>query len=314
VRLMLFALYFLAGLLALEGLSALLRRRADPARVRNRLRKLAQRVAQSEAQSGRSILRSRQPIRLPRLGGLGGLEKLLYRGGGSLTVGRFLFLSASLAGAGFLIAFVLTDDAFRAAPAVLPGLLPLVVVRRKASKRMQSFEEQLPDALELMTRCLRTGHALGAGFQMVGEELPDPVGTEFGLVAEEIRMGLEVREALENLMGRIDNEDLPYFTTAVLIQRQTGGNLAELLDKLGQLLRERMQFHGRVRALTAQGRGAATFLALWLPAILVLVWLVAPDYLAPLIENDWGNAVLASAFGIDAFAYYLSLRISNVEA
>ena len=100
----------------------------------------------------------------------------------------------------------------------------------------------------------------------------------------------------------------------MLIQRQTGGNLAELLDKLGNLLRERNQFQGRVRAMTAQGRGAATFLALWLPGIIFIVWLVAPDYLKPLIENDWGHAVLASAAGIDMLAYYLALRISDVQA
>ena len=97
---------------------------------------------------------------------------------------------------------------------------------------------------------------------MVGDEFPDPIGTEFGLVAEEIRLGLDIRDALDNLTGRVENPDLPYFSTAVLIQRQTGGNLAELLDKLGTLLRERIQFYGRVRALTAQGRMAAIFLAL----------------------------------------------------
>ena len=149
---------------------------------------------------------------------------------------------------------------------------------------------------------------------MVGEELADPIGTEFGLVSEEIRMGLQVGEALDNLMRRVDNDDLPYFTTAVLIQRQTGGNLAELLDKLCSLLRERFQFKGRVHAMTAQGRGAATFLALWMPGIVVLLWFVAPAYLAPLIENDWGHAVLAGAAGIDLLAYYLALRIADVEA
>ncbi len=310
MRYMIFVLYFLAGLAALEGLSALLRKRADPARVRNRLRELAMRVAETDARS-RSILRSGERLHLPNMGGL---QRLLYRGGASLNVRRFFVLSAILAGGGFLTAFFLTESSLRSLPALLPGLLPWLYFRRAATKRMRSFEEQLPDALELMTRCMRTGHALGAGFQMVGEELPDPIGTEFGLVSEEIRMGLDVREALENLMNRVDNQDLPYFTTAVLIQRQTGGNLAELLDKLGTLLRERTQFHGRVRALTAQGRGAATFLALWMPIIVVVIWLAAPDYLLPLIENDWGHAVLSTAFGIDALAYFMSLRIANVQA
>jgi tight adherence protein B len=161
---------------------------------------------------------------------------------------------------------------------------------------------------------MRAGHSLVTGFQLVGDELADPISTEFGLVAEEIRLGLEVRDALENLLHRTENPDLPYFSTAVLIQRQTGGNLAELLDKLGKLLRERAQFTGRVRALTAQGRGAAAFLALWLPVIFLIILLVAPDYVSPLLENTWGHAVLAGAVGIDVLAYFMARRIADVQA
>ncbi len=179
---------------------------------------------------------------------------------------------------------------------------------------MRAFDVQLSSALELVTRSMRSGHSLISGFQMVGEELPDPIGTEFGIVAEEVRLGLELRDALANLMRRIENENLPYLTTAVLIQRQTGGNLAELLDRLSTLLRERTQFTGRVRALTAQGRGAATFLALWLPFIIIVVWMVAPDYIRPLFENRWGHYVLGGAIGLDILAYYMALRIADVEA
>jgi tight adherence protein B len=310
MRIALFALYVVTGLLALEGVSALLRARSDPARVRQRLHRLAQRVAAIDARQA-SMLRQGGRVNLPSLAGL---EKLLYRAGGPLGVTRFLLLSAGLAAFGYLAIFLLTGSAFRAIPGVVAVVLPWLGVRRAATKRMRSFQEQLPDALELLTRSLRTGHALGSGFQMVGEEFADPIGTEFGLVAEEIRLGLEAREALQNLMNRVENDDLPYFTTAVLIQRQTGGNLAEILDKLGTLLRERIQFHGRVRALTAQGRGAATFLALWLPVIILVVWVVAPEYLRPLFENGWGHAVLATAFGIDALAYYMALRIADVQA
>ncbi len=309
---MIYVLFFLTALLAIEGLAALLRtRRADPDRVRERLRALAPRVSKAETAAGGSILRSHGGL---RLASLGKLELLLYRAGGSLTVSRFLTLSALLAAAGFVGLWTLTADPWRSAPALLPGLLPWLWMSRKAHKRMRKFEEQLPDALELLTRSMRAGHALATGFQLVGEELADPIGNEFGLVSEEIRLGLDIRDALENLMHRTDNPDLPYFATAVLIQRQTGGNLAELLDKLGTLLRERAQFSGRVRALTAQGRGAATFLALWLPCIIVIVWLVAPAYLTPLVENSWGHAVLAGAFGLDLIAYLMARRIADVQA
>lgn len=310
MRFALIALYMLAGMLALEGLSAFLRGRADPARVRKRLQALAKRVAEVDTAGG-SILRKGAGLSLANAAGL---TRLLYRAGGLLTTRRFLLVSAGLAGLGFLATLVLTRDPWRAIPALLLGVIPWLAVRRAATRRMRAFEEELPDALELLTRCLRTGHALGAGFQMVGEELDDPVGTEFGLVAEEIRLGLGIRESLENLMNRVENDDLPYFTTAVLIQRQTGGNLAELLDKLGTLLRERIQFHGRVHALTAQGRGAATLLALWLPFIIVVTWFVSPGYLEPLIQNDWGHLVLAGAFGIDVLAYFMARRIADVQA
>ena len=306
----LFALYVVTGLLALEGASALLRARRDPARVRKRLQAIAKRVAQLDAKD-ESILRGGASLRAPSLVGL---ESLLYRAGGPMTAQRFVAVSAGLAVGGFVIAFAFTHHVTRSLPALLPGLLPWLAVRRTAAARTRAFEALLPEGLELMTRCLRTGHALGAAFQMVGDELPDPIGTEFGLVAEEIRLGLGIRDALDNLMGRVDNPDLPYFSTAVLIQRQTGGNLAELLDKLGSLLRERIQFTGRVRALTAQGRMAAIFLALWLPFIVALTWVVSPDYLQPLVDTNWGNGVLAGAFGVDVLAYYISVRIADVQA
>jgi tight adherence protein B len=309
MKIALYALYVVTAFLALQGIAGLMSSRSDPARVRKRLQGLAERVAQGEV-AGASMLRRGKGLSLPSLHGL---EKQLYRAGGTLTATRFMVLTAVLAGVGFFVAYAFTADPFRAVPGLLMGLVPWLGVRRSANKRMRQFADQLPDALELLTRCMRTGHALGAGFHMVGEEFPDPIGTEFGLVAEEIRLGLGVREALENMMHRVDNEDLPYFTTAVLIQRQTGGNLAELLDKLGTLLRERIQFSGRVHALTAQGRGAATFLALWMPFIIVVIWFVAPDYLEPLLINDWGNLVLAAAFGIDALAYFMALRIADVQ-
>src|SRR5262245_23062115 len=310
MRFALIALYVLTAMLALQGLSAFFRGRADPARVRKRLQTLAKHVAEAET-AGVSLLRKGTGL---SLGNAGGLARLLYRAGGPMTPRRFLLVSAGLAGVGFLAAFVFTQDPWRAFPALLLGVVPWLGIRRTAARRTRVFEQQLPDALELLTRCMRTGHALGAGFQMVGEEFGDPVGTEFGLVAEEIRLGLGIRESLENLMRRVDNPDLPYFTTAVLIQRQTGGNLAELLDKLGNLLRERIQFHGRVHALTAQGRGAALLLALWLPFIVLVTWIVSPEYLKPLIENDWGHLVLAGAFGVDALAYFMALRIADVQA
>jgi tight adherence protein B len=311
MQFMIFVFVFVAALLALEGLFELINRHKDPARVKHRLSNIASRVGNVVVEGGESIIRRRGSSHIRKILEL---ELLLYRAGSLMSVSRFLVVSVSFAAVGFFGAFSLMQDPFRSAPVLLVGVLPLLWVRSKASKRMRAFDAQLPNALELVTRSMRSGHSLIAGFQMVSEELADPIGTEFGVVAEEARLGLELRDALGNLMRRVDNDNLPYLTTAVLIQRQTGGNLAELLGRLSTMLRERMQFSGRVRALTAQGRGAATFLALWLPFIVCLVWMTTPEYIAPLLENRWGHYTLAAAFGLDGLAYFMALRIADVEA
>lgn len=317
-----YVLAFLAALLAIEGVVLLAgaRRPARAERVRERLRTLAPslRAARSAAEEGASALRSESRGRLARLLASlpkgEGLDRLLYQAGMPTTPGRFVLLTLALAGLGFLVTHFAAGGGVRGALGLAAGLVPWLALRRSAHKRMRRFEEQLPEGLELLTRALRAGHGLGSGFQLVGRELEDPIGTEFSLVAEEVRFGLDLRDALQNLVRRVDNPDLPYFTTAVLIQRQTGGNLAELLDKLSHLLRERTQFHGKVRALTAQGRGAAAFLALWLPFITGVIWFLTPEYLMPLVENAWGHAVIALAVGFDVAGYLIARRIADVQA
>lgn len=311
MQFMIFVFAFVAALLALEGLAQIFNQRSDPARVKKRLSDLASRVGSVNIENGESILRHRGNSHIWKTLEL---ELLLYRAGSLMSVRRFLTLSAALAAIGFFSTFALTQDSSLSAPALVMGVLPLLWARSKAKKRARAFDDQLSNGLELVTRSMRSGHSLIAGFQMVSEELDDPIATEFGIVAEEVRLGLDLRDALGNLMRRVENENLPYLTTAVLIQRQTGGNLAELLDRLSTLLRERIQFSGRVRGLTAQGRGAATFLACWLPFIILVVWLVAPDYIDPLFKYRWGHGILAGAFGIDALAYFIALRIADVEA
>jgi tight adherence protein B len=315
---MFYVLIFLAVLLAVEGVASMTRKgRADPRLVRERLKSLSPTRGGVQKADGSVVRKQDAQGWLGRL--LGGaptgasLELLLYRAGMPTTPMRFVFFTVLLGGLGYLALTVLADPV-RGSLGALAAAVPWLVVRNMAKKRMRRFEEQLPEGLELLTRSLRAGHGLGSGFHLVGEELDDPIGTEFALVAEEVRFGLDMRDALENLVHRVGNDDLPYFTTAVLIQRQTGGNLAELLDKLSALLRERAQFYGKVRALTAQGRGAAAFLACWLPFITAVVWYTSPNYLEPLFENTWGHAVLAAAAAMDIAGYWIARRIADVQA
>lgn len=312
---LIFALAFLAGLLLLEGGYNLIRGSAQDRdrQLKTRLRELARRgreAAAPTAQGEGTMLRARG-------GSAGGplkkIERMIELGGSTQTLTRFLALSLALGALGFVGLYTFVGTTPRSLPGVLLGSVPLLLVSRAAEKRMRRFAEQLPEGLELLTRSLRAGHALSAGFHLVGEELDDPVGTEFAVVAEELRFGLDLRDALENLTQRVENPDLPYFTTAVLIQRQTGGNLAELLDNLGTLLRERIQFHNRVHALTAQGRGAANFLAAWLPFMIGVLMIVAPAFLTPLFVESLGQLALVVALTIDVAAFVIARRIANVE-
>jgi tight adherence protein B len=315
---MFYVLIFLAVILAVEGLALMTRGGAsNPGRVRERLKALSPTQGGIKQTDG-SVVRKQEARgwfgdMMEAIPNGASLEMLLYRAGMPTTSLRFMAFTVLMGALGYVTLTVLADPV-RGSLGVLFGCVPWLVVRSMATKRMRRFEEQLPEGLELLTRSLRAGHGLGSGFHLVGEEMDDPIGTEFGLVAEEVRFGLDLRDALDNLTRRVDNQDLPYFTTAVLIQRQTGGNLAELLDKLSTLIRERAQFYGKVRALTAQGRGAAAFLACWLPFITGVVWYTSPNYLEPLFENAWGHLVLAAAVTMDIAGYIIARRIADVQA
>jgi tight adherence protein B len=318
-------LVFLTVVLGAEGLYLTIRgnRRADPSRVRARLRRLAGNLQAEigDQRGNRSSIvrgigagrRSLASLAMQLVPKRETLELLLYRAGMPISMHRFLIVSAVLAVAGWMVASALTDDMRLGSIALGACLVPWLVVRRIASKRMAEFESQFPDALELLTRAMRAGHSLGIGFQLVGEELADPVGSEFAQVAEEIKFGLDVRQALANLAHRMDIPDLPYFVAAILIQRETGGNLAELLERLGTLVRERAKFHGKLRALTAQGRMSAGVLALWPGVTVGLLIVVHPTYVQPMLETTSGHlAMLALAVLVTA-GYLIARRLATVE-
>jgi tight adherence protein B len=175
-------------------------------------------------------------------------------------------------------------------------LIPFVWVLNKRRVRLNKFASQLPDALELVARALRAGHSLGAGMHVVAEEMPSPIADEFGRVYDEQNLGIPVEEAMRSLSERIPNLDLRFFVTSVAIQRQTGGDLAEILDKIGHVIRERFRILGQVKALTAEGRLSGVVL-IALPFVLFLVMLhIKPDYIQVLWTEPMG--IRMSIFGL----------------
>jgi tight adherence protein B len=175
-------------------------------------------------------------------------------------------------------------------------LIPFLWVLNKRRVRLKKFAAQLPDALELVARALRAGHSLGAGMHVVAEEMPSPISDEFGRVYEEQNLGIPVEDSLRNICERIPNLDLRFFVTSVAIQRQTGGDLAEILDKIGHVIRERYRILGQVKALTAEGRLSGVVL-IALPFVLFLVMLhIKPDYIQVLWTEPLG--IKMSVFGL----------------
>jgi tight adherence protein B len=154
--------------------------------------------------------------------------------------------------------------------------------------RLKAFATQLPDALELVARALRAGHSLAAGLHVVAEEMPAPIAKEFGRVYEEQNLGIPLEEALKNICERVPNLDLRFFVTAVAIQRQTGGDLAEILDKIGYVVRERYKILGQVKALTAEGRLSGVVLIALPFGLFVLMLYMKPDYIELLWKEPLG--------------------------
>jgi tight adherence protein B len=151
-------------------------------------------------------------------------------------------------------------------------------VVRKKRVRLRRFSEQLPEAIDMLVRSLRVGHPLSAACQMVAEELPDPIGSEFGIAVDEMTYGLDLNEAIRNLGDRVDVPDLQYLIVAVNVQYGTGGNLAEVLHGLSKVIRDRFQMYRKIRAVSAEGRMAATFLTLFPFVVVAGIWMLHKEY------------------------------------
>ena len=166
-------------------------------------------------------------------------------------------------------------------------------------KRLTTFEQQLPDALDLMGRALRAGHAFSGAMKMVGDEMPEPVAGEFRTTFDELNYGISLQDALQNLATRVPSDDLRYFVIAVLIQRETGGNLTELLDNISALIRARLKLMGTIRVLSAEGRLSATILCILPFVVAVVIYLLNPKFIATLWTDPFGVRLLvAGAIGL----------------
>jgi tight adherence protein B len=178
------------------------------------------------------------------------------------------------------------------APAVLLATAPAGYLYWLKSQRMKQFEQQLPEGLELISRALKAGHAFSVGLKLVGEEAADPIGIEFRRVFDEVSMGVALPQALQNMTERLDSVDLRFFVTAVLVQRETGGNLAEIIDGLAHLIRKRFELQLKIRALSAEGRFSGLILFFLPIALGILLFQLNPEYMGVLFSDPMGRTMV----------------------
>jgi tight adherence protein B len=270
-------------------------RSPDRKRIRRRLKTLAS----AELNNGKSILRRRALSEVPFLNRLllgipmfGQLDRVLQQANVRFPLGFFILLTVFLGLVGYLGGSLVTrNPVLPIIMAAILGGIPVFHVHSRKKGRMKKFERQLPDALELIARALRAGHAFSSGMKLAADEFDDPLGPEFEATLDEINFGVSVADALKNLSSRVDCPDLRYFVVSVIVQRETGGNLAEIIENIAHLIRERFKLQGRIRVLAAEGKLSATIL-LFLPFFVVLALrFINPEYINTLLTDPMGKAM-----------------------
>lgn len=251
---------------------------------------------------------------LPRLFNLGWFTHLHRQAKSRIPLATYLFMSPALACTGLVVGLLL-----RRGPIVALGLavfgsaLPFLILYRQKKKRMAAFQRQLPDALDLIGRALRAGHAFFVGMKMIGDEFGEPIGPEFASASEEIAMGVTVPLALKNLAERVDSLDMRFFVIAVNIQRETGGNLAEIIDSLTRVIRARFQLDAKVNALAAEGKLSA-YVLFGLPfAMGLLLHLLNPTFLRPLLTDPLGHKLLMVGAGMMTIGALIMKKMVTIK-
>lgn len=302
------------------GVSSLLRARNDEAdeRIRNRLGALA--AADASAENVELLVR-RQMSEVPWFNKLlqkmrwaANLSRLVAMAKAPGTPGLYLLMSATLAFVGIYAVYMLTGGFLGAGTiALVLGYLPIAWLKRRKNKRMDRFQEQLPEALDLLARALKAGHTFGGGMRMVADEFEDPIGSEFRQTIDEINYGMDSDRALDALMRRVECPDLKFFVVSVNIQRETGGNLAEIVSNIARLVRERFQLHGKIKVLSAEGRISALILTLLPFAVAGILFLLNPGYMSLLWTTELGRAMAMGAACSMALGVFVIRRMVKIK-
>jgi tight adherence protein B len=242
------------------------------------------------------------------------IEDLIEQAGKSYPSYRVIIVMLGLAFLAGALAWYFTGNIFATPVAVLiAGYLPISKLKNDRKKRLEMFEEQLPDALDMMSRALRAGYPFNETMHYIADEMQPPLAKEFGITFEEINYGRDIKEAFNYLLIRVPSMNLIAATAAISIQRETGGNLAELLDKISDLLRKRFRFQRRVKTITAENRLSAWVLSL-LPFIVFLaITITSPEYVKPLFNTEIGHMILSGGLVLQVIGAFWIRKLINFE-
>jgi len=242
------------------------------------------------------------------------LQKVLAQGSLDVRAGNFLILCVASALVLAVIAFIAGGSLlFGWVGLVLGFFLPYAYATHMRKKRFQKFEEKFPEAIDTLARAVRAGHAFTTALEMIANEVSEPVAGEFRQLYEEQKFGLPVRDALLNLADRIPLVDVKFFITAVMLQRETGGNLAEILDNLSYVIRERFKILRQVRVHTAQGRLTMMLLMALPPSIVVIMQILNPGFIRPLFTDPIGHALIVGGITLQTVGYFVIRKIIAIQ-
>jgi tight adherence protein B len=312
----LFVVSILAIELCLFAFRAMRGSSPDPRRLRRRLSRISSNPSETT-----DILRKQTFSSVPVLNailshtpGTKTLDLLLRQADIQQTPSVFLMTTALLSLAGYVLTWIYKENAlYSIIVAVLLGVGPYLYVRQRKGRRMDKFQAQLPDGLELIARALRAGHAFTTGMKIAADNFGDPIGPEFADTLDEINFGVSIPDALKNLARRVDCPDLKFFVVSVILQRETGGNLAEIIETIARIIRERFKFQDKVRVLSAEGNLSAKIL-ICLPFLIVIsLRFINPDYANVLMNEKSGQVLGSIAIVMMIIGIYLIMKMVKIR-
>jgi tight adherence protein B len=320
-------LVFVVVALGVFAVASLLDQRSAQARLLRERLATVQEAAARQPSEELALLRDEMLSKIPALDTLlrrsskiSNLQPFLEQANLKIRAGNILVLcmisAVALAGAGFLAAGSLPPNQallFAAVGLVLGGFLPYSYASYRRTKRFQKFEELFPEAIDTLARAVRAGHAFTTALELIANELSEPVASEFRKLFEEQKFGLPVRDALMNLAERMPLVDVKFFVTAVMLQRETGGNLAEILDNLSYVIRERFKIMRQVRVYTAQGRLTMMLLMGLPPVIVVTMLLTSPAFIRPLFADPIGHFLVVAGIVLQTMGYFVIRKIIQIQ-